>query len=392
MISAKPMAMVAMLALAGAGVAQEQADEQRIAELIEQLGRDDQREVASRALESMGEPAAKALIAAVLDPTQPRKGELLRVFERMLPCEGLSELEVLMLMTLHPDELSGDALVAFVSTAGTLIPYLKTNLATQIQIDDVALRTLGYDQSWSHIRNASPAHSADLLNQYWRWQSRTLGLARILFFESPFYSEISDVLNLLANEETYVRIMACDVIASRAARKSEVDSLKRFAVPSLRRVLAISHPPALLVTPEDMLQVEYGGDGIPTKESLGRLQDSFVSFDQEVHLAAARALSALVPQDPVAAACRALREPDAVDRSHAEQVLASLGSGAAEAVSYLLPTLKGTDPRELGAAITALGMIGPAAKDAIPTLEKLTEHEDPQIAERAKAALTQVRG
>ncbi len=32
------------------------------------------------------------------------------------------------------------------------------------------------------------------------------------------------------------------------------------------------------------------------------------------------------------------------------------------------------------------------AKDAIPTLEKLTEHEDAQIAERAKAALRQVRG
>ncbi len=36
-------------------------------------------------------------------------------------------------------------------------------------------------------------------------------------------------------------------------------------------------------------------------------------------------------------------------------------------------------------------MIGPAAKDAIPTLEKLTEHEDPQLAERAKAALRQIR-
>ncbi len=41
--------------------------------------------------------------------------------------------------------------------------------------------------------------------------------------------------------------------------------------------------------------------------------------------------------------------------------------------------------------ITTLGMIGPAAKDAIPTLEKLTEHEDRQIAKRAKAALRQVR-
>ena len=36
--------------------------------------------------------------------------------------------------------------------------------------------------------------------------------------------------------------------------------------------------------------------------------------------------------------------------------------------------------------------IGPAAKDAIPTLEQLTEHEGPQIAERAKAAVRQVRG
>ena len=37
MISAKPMAVVAVLALAGVAFAQEKADEQRIAELIEQL-------------------------------------------------------------------------------------------------------------------------------------------------------------------------------------------------------------------------------------------------------------------------------------------------------------------------------------------------------------------
>jgi hypothetical protein len=37
-------------------------------------------------------------------------------------------------------------------------------------------------------------------------------------------------------------------------------------------------------------------------------------------------------------------------------------------------------------------LIGPAAKDAIPTLENLTGHEDKQIAAPAKAALRQVRG
>ncbi len=35
---------------------------------------------------------------------------------------------------------------------------------------------------------------------------------------------------------------------------------------------------------------------------------------------------------------------------------------------------------------------GRAEANAIPTLERLTEHADPQIAERAKAALRQVRG
>ncbi len=43
-------------------------------------------------------------------------------------------------------------------------------------------------------------------------------------------------------------------------------------------------------------------------------------------------------------------------------------------------------------SILALAANGLSARHAIPFLEKLTEHEDPQIAERAKAALRQVRG
>ena len=60
MISAKPMAMVAMLALAGVAVAQEKADEQRIAELIEQLDAADRlkRDTAVHQLADQGRPAA----------------------------------------------------------------------------------------------------------------------------------------------------------------------------------------------------------------------------------------------------------------------------------------------------------------------------------------------
>ena len=58
---------------------------------------------------------------------------------------------------------------------------------------------------------------------------------------------------------------------------------------------------------------------------------------------------------------------------------------------HLIEELVDEDMRLVQETITALGMIGPAAKDAIPTLEKLAEHDDPQIAERAKAALRQIR-
>ncbi len=61
-------------------------------------------------------------------------------------------------------------------------------------------------------------------------------------------------------------------------------------------------------------------------------------------------------------------------------------------VPHFIEELVDEEMRVVQEAITALGMIGPAAKDAIPKLEKLTQHDDPQIAERAKAALRQVRG
>ena len=64
---------------------------------------------------------------------------------------------------------------------------------------------------------------------------------------------------------------------------------------------------------------------------------------------------------------------------------------ATDITPHLIEELEDRDMRVVQEAITALGMIGPAAKDAIPPLEKLTQHDDPQIVERANAALSQVR-
>ena len=62
--------------------------------------------------------------------------------------------------------------------------------------------------------------------------------------------------------------------------------------------------------------------------------------------------------------------------------IGSLGEAAATVVPHLIEAL-GQDPFVAREVVVALGMIGPAAKDAIAALEKLTEHEDPQMAERA---------
>jgi HEAT repeat protein len=74
--------------------------------------------------------------------------------------------------------------------------------------------------------------------------------------------------------------------------------------------------------------------------------------------------------------------------------LGRCGAAAAPAVPDLLAAISDEDEdlRVIREAITALGMVGPKAADAVPSLETLTQHEDRQIAARAKAALRQIKG
>ena len=73
MISMKPMAMVAMLALVGGAVAQENVDEQRIAELIEQL-KGENWDLATTELLDMGGAASDQLARAVLGDIEAEPG------------------------------------------------------------------------------------------------------------------------------------------------------------------------------------------------------------------------------------------------------------------------------------------------------------------------------
>ena len=115
--------------------------------------------------------------------------------------------------------------------------------------------------------------------------------------------------------------------------------------------------------------------------------------DRQVDLQIAKAIVSIAPDSDAAVSAHLclVRHGDAVQRFLACRRLGQLQCDAARCGRALLEVLTDPNPYVVREALTALGMIGPAAKEAIPALEKLTNHEDKQIAERAKAALKQIR-
>ena len=108
---------------------------------------------------------------------------------------------------------------------------------------------------------------------------------------------------------------------------------------------------------------------------------------------AAAAMIAIAPGDPrcaVAYGWRVQHGASATERAQAALRLGSFGKASADQVPELIAALGDETPRVVWEVITALGMIGPSAKSAIPKLKKLSEAKDKAIAVRAKAALKQV--
>ena len=108
-------------------------------------------------------------------------------------------------------------------------------------------------------------------------------------------------------------------------------------------------------------------------------------------LADALLLAAETPRESALGHLHKLHHGDERARIRAAIFLGQQQELAPDIVPHLVEELSNDNTRVVQEAITALGMLGPAARDALPTLEKLTEHEDRQIAERAKAALRQIR-
>jgi hypothetical protein len=89
----------------------------------------------------------------------------------------------------------------------------------------------------------------------------------------------------------------------------------------------------------------------------------------------------------LAVAHRLLHDPDIDERMDAAMALGRFGEEAAEARLLLVEALGDQELRVVREVITALGMLGRAGRDGLPALQELTATDDPQIAERAKAAI-----
>ena len=120
MNSAKPMAVVALLALAGVAAAQEKVDEQRIAELIKQLTDEKAREKAGNKLVSIGMKAAEHLLHVVESQEHQVAREAFLVLARMRPQANVIVPRFLSLpmTSLHPRTLP-----AFYRALADLTPY-----------------------------------------------------------------------------------------------------------------------------------------------------------------------------------------------------------------------------------------------------------------------------
>ena len=89
-------------------------------------------------------------------------------------------------------------------------------------------------------------------------------------------------------------------------------------------------------------------------------------------------------KEALAAAVKALRDPDKLVRQKACQALGEMGS---EAVLALMTALNDMDYQVRYSALDALGNIGPEAKEAVPTLTKLFQDGDNRVRMRAAKAL-----
>lgn len=169
-------------------------------------------------------------------------------------------------------------------------------------------------------------------------------------------------------------------------RKERWERLLRGLVTAYKDLGEASDPPlammqALFITIPCIAEsegiAEIHGSALLRREEFTEIADELIHV-------------ARTPEDGLLGHIYKLHRGDREVRIREAVILAQM-EPAADILPHLMEGLEDEDVRVVQETITALGMMGAAAKDAIPSLDKLTKHDNEQIVQRAKAALKQVR-
>ncbi len=367
MIASKLTVMLALLALAGGPAAQGQVDERRIAELIQRVT------LVEDEAERWFWNTPTDLLVRAGSPVVP---ELLRLLQRRLDDGDVTETEAILrvLEAMGPDAIEAWPLLR--ELMGTIPPeHLPSLLRT--------LSELGpYNFDFTYLE----ANNLELFAVTRSFIGRDMRAVLQFYFRRWLERGSFHKMIINANDNTAKLLEALEHgrmfepgLAAELLARREVDA--DIGLPVMQRVMVANKESWFRIGS----QGSVGGD------------DRLSPPRPEMHLLMklTQAMLSISSSDPRTAMAHGFvldRHADPSRREMSAIAIGSFGSEGEEAIPFLLKALEDDGPRVVQTCITALGMIGPAAKDAIPTLEKLSEHADPQLAERAKAALRQVRG
>jgi len=184
---------------------------------------------------------------------------------------------------------------------------------------------------------------------------------------------IEDLIAHLRGQSAVQREMALDQLALRSNEA-------RQSIPALREVVAAAKQPAQ--TRFRFRGPGWSWSGSTSTRNQGRIRSKAALLLMQ--LGAGKDV-------PVVAHVELTRHEDPAVRQRAVLQLGSLGQKAGTAgIQALLHAVSDRDKLVSWDAITALGMIGPAAKAATPRLRALASGPDKAKAARAVAALRQI--